>query len=274
MIITKSENMTNGEVDLKNNTFIIPIKIDSQDRLENFSITFDFLNKNFKTNIIILEADTEPKIKEKINKNVTYIFYPTEENFFHRTKYLNIMLNLSKTKCVCNYDIDVLLPQKSYIIAYDMIINKNIDLVYPFHYGNLQHEINRSGKIVFKNKYKFEDLKDENFSLKNYLSEFGHCQFFNREAYILNGMENEYFISYGPEDKERYERFNKLGKTIKFIDGYPVYHLEHYRGQDSSEKNFYFHQNWSLYQYLKSLTSDETKEFYAKIEYRKKYQNN
>jgi hypothetical protein len=274
MKIFNAEGKTGGKIDLENNTFIIPIKIDSSDRLDNLSITIDFLSKNFNTNIILLEADEEPKIKEKINQNITYIFYQTKDIFFHRTKFLNIMLNLVKTKCVVNYDVDVLLPINSYKKAYDSIINDEADLVYPFHYGNLQHEISMNGKKAFKENYCFDDLKEKDFSIKNYLSEFGHCQFFNKEEYIANGMENEYFISYGPEDKERFERFNKLDKKIKFIENSPVYHLEHYRGEDSSEKNFYFNQNWNLYQYLKNLNPRQTKEFYDKAEYREKYKNN
>lgn len=274
MKISSAKHKTGGRINLEDNTFIIPIKIDSPDRLENLFITINFLTKNFNTNILVLEADKEAKIKNNLKDNINYIFYETNEDFFHRTKFLNIMIDLVRTKSIVNYDIDVLLPVRSYELAYKLIIDNEADLVYPFHYGNLQHEISINGKNNFKKNFLFEDLKENDFSIKNYLSEFGHCQFFNREQYITNGMENEYFISYGPEDKERFERFSKLNKKIKFINDAPVYHLQHFRGEDSSEKNFYFNQNWNLYQYLKTLTPTETKEFYDKAEYRKKYKNN
>lgn len=263
------------KIDLKEATFIIPLKIESKDRLENFKITIEFLSSNFDTNIFILESDETSKINTMINSNINYIFNKSSDSFFHRTRFLNIMLAQVKTKCVINYDIDVLLPINVYKFAYDLIINDSADLVYPFHYGKMQHEINASGKDeIKKNNYSFDLLQDQNFSIKNHLSEVGHCQFFNTKCYIENGMENEYFISYGPEDKERFERFHRFGKKIHFIKNSPVYHLQHFRGEDSSEKNLYFNQNWNMYQYLRSLDLKQTKEFYDKAEYREKYKNN
>lgn len=264
------------KIDLSESTFIIPLKIDSEDRINNLLITTDYILRNFKTNIIILEADIKPKAKDLLDKSIDYIFYDMKEASmpFHRTKFLNIMLSRSNTKCVINYDIDAILPLEAYKLAHDLIINDQADLVYPFEYGKMQHEINNEGKVNFKKNYLLQDLIETDFSIKNHLSEVGHCQFFNRQAYIDNGMENEYFISYGPEDKERFERFLKLKKRIHFIKGSPVYHLQHYRGQDSSEKNIYFHQNWALYKYLYDLKGEQIKEYYAAVEYKQKYNNN
>jgi len=41
--------------DLNDTTFIIPIKIDCEDRINNFNINLKYLNFNFKTNVIIYE---------------------------------------------------------------------------------------------------------------------------------------------------------------------------------------------------------------------------
>ena len=41
-------------------TFIIPIRIESPDRMRNVITTTAFLLENFKTNIIIKEVDKEP----------------------------------------------------------------------------------------------------------------------------------------------------------------------------------------------------------------------
>ena len=46
-------------IDLSKATFIIPIRIESQDRLRNVITTTAFLLENFKTNIIIKEVDSE-----------------------------------------------------------------------------------------------------------------------------------------------------------------------------------------------------------------------
>lgn len=268
------KNYTNNQLlDLKDSTFIIPLRIDSDDRKNNLMITTKYLLNNFDASIIILEADHSPQAKGMIDERIKYIFYEDNNDFFHRTKFLNIMLNETKTSCVINYDIDVLLPVGAYTYAYNLIKNDQADLVYPFEYGKLQHEINSSGKNKFKKNFSFEELSDEDYSIKNHLSEVGHCQFFKTKIYKECGMENEDFISYGPEDKERFERFIKFKKRVHFIKGSPVYHLGHYRGKDSSEKNFYFQQNWSLYQYIRGLNKEELEDYYARANYKQKYNN-
>ena len=45
--------------DLSKATFIIPIRIESPDRLRNVVTTVAFLLENFKTNIIIKEVDSQ-----------------------------------------------------------------------------------------------------------------------------------------------------------------------------------------------------------------------
>ena len=48
------------KTDLSEATFIIPIRIESPDRLRNVVTTTAFLVENFDTNIIIKEVDKEP----------------------------------------------------------------------------------------------------------------------------------------------------------------------------------------------------------------------
>jgi len=45
--------------DLSNATFIIPIRIESQDRLRNVLTSVYFLLANFDTNIIVTEVDSK-----------------------------------------------------------------------------------------------------------------------------------------------------------------------------------------------------------------------
>ena len=45
--------------DLKDCTFIIPIRIESTDRLRNVITILCYLNSNFDTNIIVKEVDKE-----------------------------------------------------------------------------------------------------------------------------------------------------------------------------------------------------------------------
>ena len=87
-------------IDLKDTTFIIPVKIESDDRLRNVITVCCFLLENFDTKVILKEVDTEsifkdsalPQIKEFIGdtSNISYYFEKESNNsFFHKTRYFN-----------------------------------------------------------------------------------------------------------------------------------------------------------------------------------------
>jgi hypothetical protein len=55
-------------------------------------------------------------------------------------------------------------------------------------------------------------------------------------AFLKAGGENENFVSYAPEDQDRFWRFNLLGMHVSRVPG-ALYHLDHYRGPDSTMNN-------------------------------------
>jgi hypothetical protein len=54
-----------NKIDLKDVTFVIPVRIDCIERLENIFLIIDYLYSLFDTNIIVLESD-------KKNSNIIY----------------------------------------------------------------------------------------------------------------------------------------------------------------------------------------------------------
>ena len=78
--------------DLKDTTFIIPVRIDSIIRLENLLLTLENLESNFDTNIVIVEADYYHNgiLKQLISDNVSHRFIEDKDPIFHRTKHLNL----------------------------------------------------------------------------------------------------------------------------------------------------------------------------------------
>ena len=55
-------------------------------------------------------------------------------------------------------------------------------------------------------------------------------------------MENEYFLSWGYEDNERFARFKKLDYKVGRLPG-PLYHMWHERGTDSNFSNPFIKNN-------------------------------
>ncbi len=267
-----------NKIDLKNTTFIIPICVESKDMAANAQITLSYLCKYLNTNIIIYEYDKVSKlfdIAKDINtygNKIEHIFVEnkTDNNIFHRTKFLNEMLIKVKTPVVVNYDVDILLPPSSYKKFSTLIINGS-DLVYPYFWVGHTRQINYLGRNKISKSLSLDSLNSSDYLIGD--SQYGHCQFFNTESYIKGGMENEEFISWGPEDRERGYRFEKLGYNVMWSNSQSdfIYHLEHSRGANSSINNPFMKNNDNLFEYLKSLSKEKLQEYYLNIGYIKKY---
>jgi hypothetical protein len=264
--------------DLSDCTFIIPVMIEHEDRYNNAKSVLSYLNKNFKTHVFIYEISEEGSKLDFIpmfeNLKITH-WLNKPESAFHRTKYLNIMLDNVTTKVVVNYDIDVLLKPNFYKECVSRITEGESDVIYPYKFGSMgQRRIERLSNTHSEFALSGYDLKsiDKAGNLySDYDSEYGHCIFFNTEIYKKYGAENENFISYGPEDKERGERFKKMGFNVNWVPESMIYHFEHYRGLDSSNNNPYITPNWDVYNKCSSMDGDQLITYYKNQEYNKKY---
>lgn len=272
--------------DLSKATFIVPIRIESEDRMRNVITSILFLLENFDTTVIVKEVDTTsvfevdvlPQLKEcsdNVN-NLIHIFEQSDDPVFYRMKILNEMLNMSKTDIVVNCDCDIVLPIQSYLDAYNLILSGEADVVYPYGNGNYQKQVFANDELVsefLSNDCDFSILESKsNIST----SDFGWIQFFNRKAYIEGGMENENFRGSSPEDKERFYRFTTLGYNVNRLDNF-IYHLEHSRGRNSwptsIQGNPYMQQNFELWNMLQSMNKEQLLDYYSNQEYLKKYDN-
>ena len=269
------------KTDLSEATFIIPIRIESPDRLRNVVTTTAFLVENFDTNIIIKEVDKEPVFQRdalpiledildcNIWENFNYIFEKSEEPLFHRQRVLNEMIMECDTKIVVNYDCDVILPRESYEMAYKGIMDGVYDVVYPYGSGSYQKQVHATDVTVSKfletGDYEFLDAVS-----KIHTSDFGWAQFFKTSTYIQGGMENENFKAYAPEDKERYYRFNKLGYSVGRLNNY-VYHLEHARGENSWFTNPHMESNMAEWEKIRTMSKGGLLKYYSEQEYLNKY---
>ena len=265
------------KIDLIDATFIIPIRIESEDRLRNVITSVAFLLNNFNTNIIVKEVDKTSVFKERAlpqlesffgDVNVKHIFEESDQPLFHRQRVLNEMIMEADTEIVVNYDCDVILPLESYVTAYMGIKEKVFDVVYPYGDGMYQRQVN-ADKIVSAfldgNDYSILDAVSN-----EHTSDFGWAQFFRRSVYIKGGMENENFRAYAPEDKERYFRFTTLGYKVGRINNV-VYHLEHARGENSWFSNPHMESNLQEWEMISGMDKKQLMDYYSNQEYLEKY---
>lgn len=248
-------------VNLKDVTFTIPTRIDSADRQNNLIIVIDYLLSKFDTNIIVCEEDSESKCetfwKDEWRDSCQHIFIKNNELIFHKTKNLNIMAIESKTPIIASLDSDVLFTTKQYILARDKIIYGERDFVYPFNRPT----------IDIPKKYHQKVIENKSvLGFENYINPQinriapGGCFFMSREKFFEYGMENEYFIGWGPEDKERAVRFEKLGGRIGNVMGF-LYHLQHGRTPSSSTQHQFTKKNYTEYNKIFQMSKEDLQKY-------------
>ncbi|MGV8137962.1 MAG: hypothetical protein AB2L20_22355 [Mangrovibacterium sp.] len=74
------------KIDLKDVTFLIPIRIDSSQRLENILAVLRFLHSYFHTSVFVLEADVREQVR--VPDSIRKWFVKDHDPVFHRTHYL------------------------------------------------------------------------------------------------------------------------------------------------------------------------------------------
>lgn len=261
---------------MMNLTFLIPTRIETEDRLRNIISSVSYLLRHIPAKVIVKEVSERPtfqfraipEIRKYANaENLTYLYEENNDPLFCKSKVLNDLIVAADTKVVANYDADCILPISSYHQAYGAINDGQVDVVYPYGCGIYQWRADYSMQIYdeFVNTLDTSVL-DKNKTLSN--STIGWTQFINRQKYIDCYMMNENFVSWGCEDDEFYYRMSILGNRIARIDNY-VYHLEHGRTHNSWFSNPNFNNNWNLWNTIKTFDRDQLVSYYENQDYLK-----
>ena len=267
-------------IDLTQTTFIIPVKIDHGDRYRNAKTVLGFLNHHFNTNVFIFESSPDGTSKLDFLDDLRNLkikkWNVQDEGVFHRTKYLNIMLDEVDTEVVVNYDIDVILDPSNYLECQNLIFSGEFDVIYPYELSGYDSPVESKGQIqvlpnfdydLFSKEFSTALIKNRPHQISYNAAECGHCIFFKTDVYKKFGGENEEFVSYGPEDKERMLRFQKFSSKVGWRKGERVFHFEHFRGNDSWTTNPFFSQNWRIFSTINGMNVPDLFNYYSSRPY-------
>jgi predicted glycosyltransferase involved in capsule biosynthesis len=258
--------------------FLIPCRIESEDRLRNAITSVSYLLSNFpESRVIIKEVDTKshfkfralPEIKKYTNiDNLVHIFEESSDEFFHKTKILNDLLIESSAEIVFNHDVDMILPKSTYYHSYQAIVNDKCEVIYPYGCGAYQWAVDYPMNIYdeFIQSFNIDILKK---NAQRSSSTIGWGQMIRRQTYIECGMWNENFISWGAEDCEFYYRLAVLGFRLGRVDD-DIYHLEHGRTFNSHYNNPKFRDNHNLWQWIRNQNAETIVDYYNQQEYIKR----
>jgi len=208
-------------------SFVVPIRIDSEERRSNLKALLKVLIRDFNTHIIILEADkTQHFLCEQTD--VEYHFVYDVDPVFHRTKYINQLLGLTTTPIVGVWDADAIGIPLQICEAVEKIRNQTAVMAFP--YDGLFYCADNILSAMFRQTMQYEVLT-ENIALMNLMHGYyavGGAYLVNKEKYTKVGGENENFYGWGPEDAERVWRMEIYDLPIYFTSGL-LFHLWHPR---------------------------------------------
>jgi predicted glycosyltransferase involved in capsule biosynthesis len=256
--------------------FLMPCRIESEDRLKNIITTVSFLLQNFpESNVIVKEVDSHSNFKfraiPEIRKyadttNLIHIYEESDEKAFHKTRILNDLLIESKSEIVFNHDVDMILPIQSYHLAYAALMEDQCDAIYPFGCGIYQLAVDYPMNVYeefLNSKFNYDIL---NSNSRNASSTIGWGQMIKRQVEINIGMWNENFISWGAEDCEFYYRLNLFNYRVGRVNDV-VYHLEHGRTFNSHYNNPKFMDNYNLWQWFRTQDRETVVKYYEQQQY-------
>lgn len=223
--------------DLSDFTFLFPVRINSKEREENLTTVIEYILRHFVTSIIVVEADAEMKYDTNdIRAYIHYEFHPDTNTFFHKTKYINILLRLAETRFVAVWDTDVISAPDQILKSASVIRTGEAGISIP--YDGRIFVCDDSLTAFFRSHPNLEILEKLSVSLPlmyGYHST-GGAFLINRLDYLASGGENENFLGWGPEDMERIKSMEVSGIPVHYTDG-PMFHLWHPRGITSRYMN-------------------------------------
>jgi hypothetical protein len=261
-----------------NLTFLMPCRIESEDRLKNVITSVSYLAHHFpQAKIIVKEYDKQSIFSERVipalervfgnvPPNLRLIYEKSEQQFFHKTRILNDLLLAADTEIVYNYDVDVVYPVSSYETAYRMITEGGYDAVYTYGCGIYQWAVDYPIEVFDRfilSKFDFGTIHP-NCNLQP--SVMGWGQMIKRQVEIDAGLWNENFISWGSEDCEFHYRLQALGYRVGRVNDF-VYHFEHGRTFNSHYNNPKFMDNHNLWQTIRTMDKDSIVKYYRSQNY-------
>lgn len=219
-----------------NLTFLLPVRIDSPERLANLTAVLRFYTASTDARIIVLEADDAPKAQSAIEPGgrIRYEFVKDDSPVFHHTRLNNMLLSMARTRYAALWDVDAIAPVAQIREAMSLLSEEGHAMAYP--YGGMYWCVGETFSGIFRRTLDpraLTDFPQSRYLLCGYHS-VGGAVLVDVARYAECGWDNENIVGWGPEDAERFKRLEILGRTPARTGG-ALYHLHHPRGMNSGD---------------------------------------
>lgn len=269
--------MKRGKLDpstLAQLTCVISFKDDSRQRRLNLSAVVRYLTR-LGCAVVIAESGARQYAPDAVTAGgpkCSFYFYPDVEPLFHHTRAKNRAAHSVRTTLIALWDADIVIPYIQLAESALRLLERECDYAFPFDgrcvdfaghasagylssamrqvaFATLPPQVDEDGDGVITVLTGGRKLVGHMVTRTC----VGGAVLFRREVFMEGGMENEAFISYGPEDQEREARFRKLGFVSRRTQGL-LYHLAHPRGVNSDDGHPFSASNWAEFRRISKLS--------------------
>lgn len=225
---------------MKDLSFIIPIRVDTEDRIDNCLTVLRFLFIHFpESEVLLMEQDSLVRT-QRLQETFPMIRHDflLNPDRFNKSLAVNTGIALSTRPMVCMCDTDILLHPEAIRRAARMVRGNIKRVVIPYNRmvlnvsGDIKAEIVTSLDLEkYGRVRRFSDapVRDDLALRENN----GGIFVADKEVLVLEGGVNKKMISYGWEDSEFSRRLDKLGYYTFMLPEFNLVHLDHRRGPDS-----------------------------------------
>lgn len=226
-------------------SFLLPVRIDNHDRLNNLKASLNYLNRFFPDCEILLVENDE--VKKCADLHLTYphkYYFISNVKSFCKSETINFGLLKSTRPHFVVWDVDCLIQPYLLHTAHKILSGGKIHIVLPHNElfinikGSLKQKV--SGTLNLDEVPHFKKLpKNINHpDIEVYPIPSGIVAF-NKKTLIRIGGYNKKLSSYGWEDIEILKRSKKLGIYYFSFSHGNIIHLDHKRGVDSQVNQQY-----------------------------------
>jgi glycosyltransferase involved in cell wall biosynthesis len=208
-------------------TFLIIMRIDSYEQIENTNVIIQYLTNNFYTTIRILEADkTQQYFPDKVAEGLCYEFVQDNREILLKNHMIEYLLPAVYTSFFSVWDVDTVVPPEQVIEIVEKLRSGNTVIGLPYD-GRICY-CDTLMSNIFKHTLNMDQLLKYKsvFELFEGWNSCGALFFADKKRYMEAGPENKNIFNQKIADEERIKRMEVSGISILRTKG-PAFRLWH-----------------------------------------------
>jgi hypothetical protein len=224
-------------------TFLLPFSFDCDQRLENLWAITSWIRHHFRGPVLIGGQDLDRAEKVVGHLDVGYVdVEPAADGQWRAATVRSALSDVAGTAIIAHWDVDVWCPPEQVRHAAARVRAGDVHFAYPYD-GRFVHVDPAAAYGVSRGGAHPHDA----YVVTTHPGlSVGGAVLFDTDTYRSGGRDNRLMVGWGPEDRERFDRFRDLGYRCARSPG-PLYHLDHDRPHERYFGNPSYLTNLRLY---------------------------